>query len=117
LELVRLKLHQVLHEAVEVIKSTYFMETGLASVLAVQPDEKSVEVGLIGKEGFVGLPAIFGLKASALRVVVLGDGTSTGDGNPSQASVTVRKVAAAASVFFDDFRDAIDPASGLQSTS
>ena len=76
LEFVRLKLHTVLHEAGEVIRSTYFMESGLASVLAVQPDGKSVEVGLIGKEGFIGLPVIFGLKTSALRVVVQGDGTA-----------------------------------------
>jgi CRP-like cAMP-binding protein len=76
LEFVRLKLNQVLHETGEVIKSTYFMESGLASVLAVQPNGKSVEVGLIGKEGFVGLPAIFGLRTSALRVVVQGDGAA-----------------------------------------
>ena len=76
LEYVRLQLHQVLHEAGETIKSTYFMESGLASVLAVQPDGKSVEVGLIGKEGFAGLPVVFGLKTSALRVVTQADGAA-----------------------------------------
>jgi CRP-like cAMP-binding protein len=52
LELVRLKIHQLIHEAGETIKSGYFVNTGLMSVLAVQPDGKSVEVGLIGNEGF-----------------------------------------------------------------
>ncbi|MGB8833428.1 MAG: hypothetical protein WCC95_14850, partial [Candidatus Sulfotelmatobacter sp.] len=33
LELVRLKLHQVLHEAGEVIKSVYFFNNGMGSVL------------------------------------------------------------------------------------
>jgi len=76
MEFVRLKLHQVLHDAGDAIKSIYFMESGLASVLAVQPDGKSVEVGLIGKEGFAGLPVIVGLKTSALRIVTQADGTA-----------------------------------------
>ena len=76
LELVRLKLHQVLHEAGEVIKSVYFFNNGMGSVLTVQPDGRSVEVGLTGKEGFVGLPIIYGFKTSALRVVTQADGTA-----------------------------------------
>jgi CRP-like cAMP-binding protein len=73
---VRLKLHQVLHEAGEVIRSVYFMNNGLGSVLTVQPDGKSVEVGLIGNEGFVGVPVVFGFKTSPLRVVVQADATA-----------------------------------------
>jgi CRP-like cAMP-binding protein len=76
LEFVRLKLHQVLYEAGEVIRSGYFMNSGLGSVLAVQPDGKSVEVGLIGKEGFVGAPVVFGFKTTPLRVVVQADATA-----------------------------------------
>ena len=76
LELVRLKLHQVLHEAGESIKSVYFLNNGLGSVLTVMPDGKSVEVGLIGKEGFVGLPIVFGFKTSPLRVVIQCDATA-----------------------------------------
>ena len=76
LEFVRLKLHQVLHESGEVIRSVYFGNTGLASVLAVQPDGKSIEVGLIGNEGFVGIPIVFGFKTSATRVVAQSDGTA-----------------------------------------
>jgi CRP-like cAMP-binding protein len=76
LELVRLKLHQVLHEAGEVIRSGYFPNEGMGSVLTVMPDGKSVEVGLIGKEGFIGLPVAFGFKTSPLRVVTQADGTA-----------------------------------------
>jgi len=54
----------------------YFGNTGLASVLAVQPDGKSIEVGLIGNEGFVGIPIVFGFKTSATRVVAQSDGTA-----------------------------------------
>lgn len=76
LEFVRLNLHHVMHEAGEVIKSAYFLNNGMASVLTVLPDGKSVEVGLIGKEGFVGLPVVFGFKTSPLRVVIQGDATA-----------------------------------------
>jgi len=76
LEFMRLNLHHVMHEATEVIRSAYFMNNGMASVLTVQPDGRSVEVGLIGKEGFVGLPIIFGFKTSPLRVITQADGTA-----------------------------------------
>ena len=72
----RLQLHQVLQEAGEPIRSGYFLNGGLGSVLTTQPDGKTVEVGLIGKEGFVGVPVIFGFKTSGLRVITQGDGTA-----------------------------------------
>jgi CRP-like cAMP-binding protein len=76
LEFMRLNLHHVMHEAGEVIKSAYFMNNGLGSVLTVLPDGKSVEVGLIGKEGFVGVPVVFGFKTSPLRVMIQSDATA-----------------------------------------
>jgi CRP-like cAMP-binding protein len=76
LEFVRLKLHQVIHEAGETIKSGYFVNAGVISILAVQPDGKSVEVGLIGKEGFVGLPLLVGYRSSPTRLMTQGDGTA-----------------------------------------
>jgi CRP-like cAMP-binding protein len=75
-EFVRLKLHQILHETGEVIKSVYFPNDGLISVIAVQPDGKSVEVGLTGKEGFVGVPVVFGFRTSATTAVTQCDGTA-----------------------------------------
>ena len=44
LELVRLRLHQVLHETGETIKSGYFLNDGLGSVLTTEPNGKTVEV-------------------------------------------------------------------------
>lgn len=76
LEFVRLKLHQVLHEAGETIKSGYFVNSGLLSILAVQPDGKTVEVGLIGREGFAGLPLLVGYSNSPTRVMTQADGTA-----------------------------------------
>jgi CRP-like cAMP-binding protein len=76
LEFVRLKLHQVLHEAGETIKSGYFVNSGMMSVLAVQPDGKTVEVGLIGREGFAGLPLLVGYENGPTRVMTQADGTA-----------------------------------------
>lgn len=69
LELVRLKTHQVLHEPGDTLKSAYFCDSGLISILSVFPDGKSVEVGLIGNEGFVGVPLVAGFRTSATRAV------------------------------------------------
>ncbi len=60
LEFMRLKTHQVLHEPGDTLKSAYFPNRGLVSILSVFPDGKSVEVGLVGKEGFIGLPLVAG---------------------------------------------------------
>ena len=48
----------------------------MISVLSVQPDGKSVEVGLIGKEGFVGLPLLVGYRTHPTRTVTQGDATA-----------------------------------------
>jgi CRP-like cAMP-binding protein len=76
LEFVRLKLHTLLHEAGEQIKSVYFVNTGLQSILTVQPDGRSVEVGLIGREGFAGIPIIAGYRTSPTRIITQGEGTA-----------------------------------------
>lgn len=70
LEFMRLNHLQMLHEVGDTIRSVYFCNSGMISTLNVFPDGKSVEVGLIGKEGFVGLPLIAGFRSSALRVNV-----------------------------------------------
>jgi len=42
------------------VETVYFMETGIASVVAVQSDETQVEVGLIGREGMSGIAVVLG---------------------------------------------------------
>ncbi len=76
LEFVRLRIHQILHEAGDKIKSVYFVETGLLSIVNLQPDGKSVEVGLMGKGGFAGLPVVDGFRTSPNRVVAQAEGTA-----------------------------------------
>ena len=76
LEFVRMKLHQVIHEAGETLRSVYFCNSGMFSILNVMPDGKSVEVGLIGKEGVSGTPLVAGFRTSHTRAVVQAEATA-----------------------------------------
>lgn len=70
LEFVHLRASAVLNEAFEPIQKVYFINSGLASFLNIMEDGRSVEVGLCGKEGFVGMPVLAGFKTSSVRVVM-----------------------------------------------
>ena len=76
LESMELESHRVLHEAHEVLQYAYFPNDGLLSLVVVLADGKTVEAGIVGKEGLVGIPALAGLSRSPLREVVqiAGDG-------------------------------------------
>ncbi len=69
LELMRLNTHHVLHEPGDSLKSAYFCNSGLISILSVFPDGKMVEVGLVGKEGFIGLPLVAGFRTAHTRAI------------------------------------------------
>ena len=59
LEPVSLELHQVLEAPNEPIKHCYFIERGLASIVALN-GHRRLEVGLIGPEGMTGLAIVLG---------------------------------------------------------
>jgi len=71
-----MRTHDVLNESGAPIRYAYFMNSGLASVLNVMEDGKSVEVGLTGKEGFVGLPLVVGFASSPSRVIIQIEGSA-----------------------------------------
>ena len=76
LEFVRLKPGQVLHECGEPLKSGYFCNTGMFSILSAQPDGRLVAVGVIGKEGFAGVPLIAGFRTGHARTLVQFEATA-----------------------------------------
>ncbi len=55
---VTLVLSQVLHEAEAPVEDIFFLETGLASLTAETHDRGLVEVGMTGREGFVGVTVL-----------------------------------------------------------
>jgi CRP-like cAMP-binding protein len=70
LEFVDLPTQTVLNEMGSPIAFGWFLNGGLGSILNVMSTGKSVEVGLSGHEGFVGIPLIAGLRSSPTRVVM-----------------------------------------------
>lgn len=73
-ERVGLPKHAVVNEAGQTIDAAYFVNSGLVSLLTVMSDGKSVEIALAGKEGFIGLPLIFGFSSGAARAVMQVEG-------------------------------------------
>ena len=59
-----------LHEPNQPLKSVYFPNAGMVSIVVAMEDGKTVEVGEVGKEGFAGIPALFGVSTSPVRMIV-----------------------------------------------
>jgi CRP-like cAMP-binding protein len=56
LEQIPLPLRLALYQPGELIDFVYFPQHGMVSIVATMDDQASVEVGVTGKEGFVGVP-------------------------------------------------------------
>src|SRR5246127_5588419 len=83
LEFTSLRVHQILYEAGDKIRFAYFVESGLISVVNILQDGKSVEVALVGRGGFTGLPEVDRLGTSPNRFIIQAEGT----GDRIEASV------------------------------
>lgn len=70
LRLVRLEWHRTLHQANEEIECGYFPNGGVVSFVVPVSDGRSAEVGMVGREGFVGSPLAGGLKRSPHSALV-----------------------------------------------
>lgn len=65
LEPVDLPARTQLERANQKIKYVHFLDSGIASVVAIGPEGGCIEVGMIGKEGMTGLAVALGAKQSA----------------------------------------------------
>ena len=77
LQPVPLPQHDVLFEVGALITGGYFVNTGLVSCLTVMENGDSVEVGLLGNEGFAGLPLLLNIANSSVRINVQITGTAS----------------------------------------
>jgi CRP-like cAMP-binding protein len=68
--------HLSLHEPTQNIEFVYFPNRGMVSQVVVTKDGRTVEVGVVGKEGYVGAGLAAGLSRSSVREIiqVAGDG-------------------------------------------
>lgn len=70
LELVSLTSGQSIYEAEEPIKYIYFPDTAVISLVCIMDNGSSVEVGLVSKEGMVGIPVILGDDITNITAIV-----------------------------------------------
>jgi len=65
---------QVVHHPHEPIEAVYFLEAGWMSLVVTLEDGDAAEVGLVGREGMVGLPLFFETDRSTVEAIVQGSG-------------------------------------------
>src|SRR6266850_1927352 len=68
--------HLSLHEPTQKIEFVYFPNRGMVSQVVVTKDGRTVEVGVVGSEGYVGAGLAVGLSRSSVREIIqiAGDG-------------------------------------------
>ena len=76
LEPVNLSYGQVLYEPAGRIRHVYFPTDCLVSLLTAVDKHRTLEVGMVGNEGMVGMPMVLGIGNSAVRALVQGSGTA-----------------------------------------
>ena len=94
LEFVDLPRGLSLHEPGDLIEHAYFLNQGLCSLIVVTSDGSTVEVGVVGKEGVVGMVLASGMSRSPHRAVI----QIAGDGFRVRADV-LRQIAGAQQEF------------------
>jgi CRP-like cAMP-binding protein len=75
-EAVTLTFGEVLYEAGDRIRHVYFPTDSLVSLLTLVEGHLALEVGMVGREGMVGVPLALGMDVSPVRTLVQGAGTA-----------------------------------------
>jgi CRP-like cAMP-binding protein len=70
LEAIELDHRQILQEAGEKIQYAYFLNGGLASLVVITSDGRSVEIAMVGREGIMGTPLAVGLGREPYRAIM-----------------------------------------------
>jgi CRP-like cAMP-binding protein len=85
---ITLKMRQALHEQGELIDKVYFLEDAIASVVVTMENGSTVEVGVLGRDGVVGLPAVLGNGRATNRTFI----QLPGNGFSLKASILLKRV-------------------------
>lgn len=76
LEPVTLTFGEVLYQPGEPIQHVYFPTDSLVSLLTLVEGHMALEIGLVGREGMLGIPLVLGINDSPVRALVQGTGTA-----------------------------------------
>jgi signal transduction histidine kinase len=77
LERVDLTCREILHMADEPVRHVYFPDDGVITLISMMESGASVEVGVVGREGVVGLSSFLGSDTTPYQAVVLVAGHAT----------------------------------------
>ena len=76
LEEIPLVFEQIIYKPEVAMSDVYFPNSGIISLLAGLNERATLEVGMVGREGIVGLAVFMGVKESQNRAVVQGAGSA-----------------------------------------
>lgn len=76
LERVELKYGTTIYKTGATIKNVYFPESGIVSLLTAVEELTTLEVGIVGSEGMLGLPLFLGVTTSNNLALVQGEGVA-----------------------------------------
>jgi CRP-like cAMP-binding protein len=76
------------------IEHVYFLEQGIASVVATTPQDRRIEVGIIGREGLTGVPVLLGTDRTPHECFI----ETAGEGMRMRADGLRRAMAASATL-------------------
>ncbi len=71
---VQMRSGDILYHAGEEIRHVYFPEQGLISLVATMMDGATVETGIVGNEGMMGVPVFLGARSAPYRAIVQVEG-------------------------------------------
>lgn len=75
-EPVQLELSEVLYERDTLVRHVYFPVDGFVSLLTQVEEHPSLEVGMVGREGMLGVSLALGVPSTPLRAIVQGAGSA-----------------------------------------
>lgn len=88
------RLGQSLHEPGELVDTVYFLEEGICSIVVTMEGGTTVEVGITGRDGLVGVPAVLGTGHSPNRSYI----QMPGNGFSINAKVLLQKAEESATI-------------------
>ena len=69
LEPIRFSKNRILYEAGDDTRQAYFINSGMVSLLAITEDGRTIEIGTVGNDGYVGVPIIHEVCKAPYRVM------------------------------------------------
>ena len=91
-ETVQLTARKTLYEPDSEISHVWFPDSGVCSTLVHVDGGEAVEVGLVGREGMVGIPVVLGCSSNAFHVIVQIAGTATRIGRSPDNDIVLSDV-------------------------